>query len=138
MVSIRSGLPMLVTDGTDISQTGINDDRPNLVSSSIYLSSSNPVNYLDRTAFATQTAGTFGNFGRDVAIGPGAINFDLAFSRTFHLSERWQWEWRFEAFNVINHTNFNAPALSLSSSTFGVITSANDPRILQFAMKVKF
>ncbi|MGA2261665.1 MAG: carboxypeptidase regulatory-like domain-containing protein, partial [Acidobacteriota bacterium] len=138
MVSIRSGLPMLVTDGTDISQTGIGDDRPNLGSSNIYLSDPNPVKYLDRNAFATQTAGTFGNFGRDVARAPGAINFDLAFSRTFHLSERWQWQWRFEAFNVINHTNFNAPALSLSSSTFGVITAAGDPRILQFAMKLNF
>lgn len=138
MVSIRDGLPIYLTDGTDISQTSIGDDRPNVVTNTPYLSSTNPVNYLDRTAFATQAAGTFGNLGRDTLVAPGVISFDLAFSRAFHLSERWGWMWRFEAFNVINHANFNAPSATLSSSTFGVITAAGDPRILQFAMKFTF
>jgi hypothetical protein len=54
-----------------------------------------------------------------------------------------------EAFNAINHPNFAGPGTALSSSTFGVITatvgssnggvsSVGDPRILQFAMKLRF
>jgi hypothetical protein len=138
MVSIHTGLPIYITDGTDISQTSIGNDRPNVVTNTPYLSSTNPVNYLDRTAFATQAAGTFGNLGRNTLFAPGTISFDLAFSRAFHLSERLQWLWRFEAFNVINHTNFNAPNATLSNSQFGVISAAGSPRILQFAMKLTF
>jgi hypothetical protein len=72
-------------------------------------------------------AGTFGNLGRDVLVAPRAFNFDLAFSRTFPFRERWRLEARAEAFNLINHTNFNAPSTALSSSTFGVINGAGDP-----------
>ena len=129
---------MNVVVGLDTAQTGIGMDRPNLVSPYPYLSTGNPVYYLNRAAFQTQAAGTFGNLGRDVLVAPGAINFDVAFSRTFHLKERWRLEARAEAFNAINHTNFNAPGSGLTSSNFGVITSAGDPRILQFAMKLRF
>jgi hypothetical protein len=138
MASIRSGLPMNIVVGTDISQTGIGNDRPNQVSDAVYLSGPNPINYLNRAAFVNEAAGTFGNLGRDTAFAPGVISFDLSLSRSFHLTERWQLQWRFEAFNVINHTNLNAPNLTLSNSQFGVISSAGDPRILQFAMKLSF
>jgi hypothetical protein len=138
IVSVHSGLPLNITDGTDISQTGIGLDRPNLVSTNPYLTATDPRYYLSRPAFAVQPAGAFGNFGRDVVTGPSAINFDASLSRTFVMHERWRLEVRAEAFNVINHTNFNGPATGLNSSTFGVINSAGDPRILQFAMKLHF
>lgn len=139
IVSVRSGLPMLVGAGTDISQTGIGLDRPDLIApNSTYVSGSNPVYYLNRAAFQNPAAGTFGTLGRYPLIGPGVFNFDLALSRTFHLTERWRLEGRFEAFNVINHPNLNAPNVTFSNSQFGVITSAQDPRILQFAMKLHF
>ncbi|MGA2769612.1 MAG: TonB-dependent receptor [Bryobacteraceae bacterium] len=147
--SARNGMPMNVTVGTDISQTGIGLDRPNLVSPNVYLHTGNPVYFVDRTAFATEAAGTFGNLGRDVLVSPGAVSFDLSLSRTFKFLERWQLEARMEAFNAINHPNFAGPGTALSSSTFGVITatvgssnggvsSVGDPRILQFAMKLRF
>jgi hypothetical protein len=47
-------------------------------------------------------------------------------------------EARGEAFNVINHTNFADPTTNLSSSNFGRILNAGDPRILQFALKLRF
>jgi len=47
-------------------------------------------------------------------------------------------ELRFEFFNVLNHTNFNAPQASLNSASFGRIQSSLDPRILQFAAKYAF
>jgi len=150
IVSIHSGLPLNITDGTDISETGIGLDRPNLVlPNNISPSSSNPLNFINRAAFQTQAAGTFGNLGREAVSGPGAVNFDLSLSRMFRFRERWQLEARAEAFNVINHPNFvgsnptvwpaqTALTTTLSSSTFGVIQTANDPRILQFALKLHF
>jgi hypothetical protein len=149
ILTIHSGLPLNITDGTDISETGVGLDRPNQILPNTSPSSSNPLNYVNRAAFQTQAAGTFGDLGRDSVPGPGAVNLDFSLSRTFHLSERWQWEVRAEAFNVINHPNFvgtnptlypaqTALTTTLSSSTFGQIQSANDPRIFQFAMKVHF
>jgi hypothetical protein len=67
-----------------------------------------------------------------------------ALSRRFSLSERYRLEARFEAFNMVNHTNFAAPAATLSSSSFGRITSQAvvngqpDYRTLQFALKIYF
>ncbi|HZT33805.1 MAG TPA: TonB-dependent receptor [Bryobacteraceae bacterium] len=138
IISVHSGLPMNITTGTDISQTGINADRPNLTLSDAYLAASDPRYYLNRAAFQNQAPGTFGNLGRDVLIAPGAVNVDFALSRLFHYRERWQVEARAEAFNAINHANFNAPTTNLSNSKFGVIQGAGDPRILQFAMKLYF
>jgi hypothetical protein len=45
---------------------------------------------------------------------------------------------RFEAFNVFNHTQFLALSGNINNSTFGTVTSANDPRIGQVAVKVIF
>jgi hypothetical protein len=73
-------------------------------------------------------------------------------SRIFKLNERFNLEARAEAFNLLNHTNFVgaiSPAgtgvsfstistnLS-SSSSFGKINAAFDPRIIQLAMKLHF
>ena len=138
IVSIHSGMPINITDGQDIAQTGIGQDRPNLVSNGAYLSSTDPRYYLSRSAFQVQAAGTFGNLGKSVFNAPGSINFDMSLSRVFRFGERWQLEARAESFNVINHTNFNGPATGLNSSTFGVINGAGDPRIMQFAMKLHF
>jgi hypothetical protein len=63
---------------------------------------------------------------------------DAALSREFAMTERLRMEARAEGFNVINHANFSAPNTNLSSSSFGRITSAGDPRILQFALKLHF
>jgi len=138
IVSIHSGMPINITDGTDISQDGINADRPNLMSSNAYLSTGDARYWVSRAAFQVQPAGTFGNFGRNVLTAPGRFNFDLSVSRTFAVREGWRLEARAEAFNAINHVNYNGPATGLNSSTFGVISSAGDPRILQFALKFHF
>ena len=77
---------------------------------------------------------------------------DAALSRIFGIKESIRLEVRAEAFNVFNHTNFIAPAtgtgipgistsgisLSTSAGNFGRITSAGDPRIMQFAMQLYF
>jgi hypothetical protein len=63
---------------------------------------------------------------------------DATLSRYFPIRERQRLELRFEFFNALNHVNFMNPNSTLSSPTFGVIQSAYDPRILQFALKYVF
>jgi Carboxypeptidase regulatory-like domain len=154
LIRALSGVPLNITTGTDASLTGVGLDRPNLVSGA------NPYNavlgsklqYLNPAAFTVNAPGTYGNLGRDVLRGPYQLQVDLSLSRLFGLTERFKLEARAEAFNVINHTNLIAAAtgtgipgistggisLSRSSSNFGQITTAGDPRILQFALKLYF
>ena len=82
--------------------------------------------------------GTFGNSGRDALVAPGSINWDMALSRNFQMKERWTMHVRADVFNVMNHANWNAPTNSITSGTFGQITSFGSPRIIQVAMKLYF
>jgi hypothetical protein len=56
----------------------------------------------------------------------------------FALRERANLRFRTEAFNIFNHGEFLPPGASLGSATFGKLTGARDPRILQFSLKLNF
>ena len=112
--------------------------RPNVIANP---NLSNPTihEWFKTSAFAVPAAGQFGNSGRDSILGPGAWDLDVALSRNFPITERQHVDFRAEAFNVFNHTRFNNPGSTMTSlATFGVIQSAQDPRILQLALKYNF
>jgi Carboxypeptidase regulatory-like domain len=94
--------------------------------------------WLNSSSFAANAPGTIGNAGSLSVVGPGYFDIDLSLSRSFRIVENQRLTVRAEFFNILNHTNFMAPTNSLVSSNFGVILSANDPRILQFSMKYTF
>ena len=73
-----------------------------------------------------------------VALGPGLANLDLSLAKSVRFTERQSIELRFEAFNSLNHTNFGNPGTSFGSSSFGVISSAGTPRIVQMAIRYRF
>jgi hypothetical protein len=137
---VLSGSPLTVTSGVDNSLSGVGLDRVNPVSGvTPYNSSWGPkLQYFTPAAFVTNPTGTFGTLGRYVLRGPNSIVLNAALVRFFQLSERYRLEARFEAFNATNRVNFNAPATAFNAANFGQITSAGDPRILQFAMKLHF
>ena len=98
-----------------------------------------PLNsYLNPAAFAQPAIGTFGNSGALSIEGPGTIRFDMGLTRAFRIREAQTVEFRVEAFNVPNHLNPGNPNTTLSSGNFGRIQSAQDPRILQLALKYVF
>ena len=147
LIRATSGAPMTVTTGTDNSLTGLNNDRPLQVLTNPYPTNQTPRQWINPAAFVANPLGTFGNVGRDALRGPRAVNVDLALSRIFPFRDRLKLETRVEAFNIINHANFvggiafagqTALNTNLSSATFGQVMSANDPRILQFALKLHF
>jgi hypothetical protein len=94
------------------------------------------VAWLNPAAFAQPALGTLSSLGVFNVLGPRFFQFDVALVRTFPVREKMNLQFRAEAFNLLNNVRFNNPGASLSStSTFGNITSAQDPRILQLAMK---
>ncbi|HXH50840.1 MAG TPA: TonB-dependent receptor [Terriglobia bacterium] len=82
--------------------------------------------------------GVPGNAGRAFFHGPGIINFDLALHKDFKFTETIGLQYRAEFFNAFNHAQFNNPSGSFTSSNFGFVTSARDPRIIQMALKFDF
>ena len=95
--------------------------------------------YLDPTAYASPSLGTFGNAWATNVENPSFFNVDTGLSRTFKFTERYSMQIRWETFNFDNHTNFGGPVTSLTSSTFGQITGiVGSPRIMQFATKFVF
>lgn len=82
--------------------------------------------------------GTLGNSGRSAIRGPGSWQFDAALSRTFQFRETQKLEFRAEAFNLTNSFRMNNPTTNFNSNIFGQVTSAQDPRIMQFALKYVF
>ncbi len=144
IVTLVSGTPFNVVTGVDNSRTGYGADRPNLVgnpylsgdrSKSQYLSQ-----YFNPAAFAANAVGTFGNFGRNVLVGPGTANVDFSVHKEFPVSERWgKFQVRFEFFNFFNRANFGNPSASLAApALLGKITSAGPGRIVQFGLKYLF
>ena len=133
-----TGAPLTVVDGTDISLTGLGGDRPNVVGNAV-LSTRTLSKWFDTSAFQRQAAGTFGNSSRSVLRGPGAWNVDVSVSRAFAVREKVKLNMRWEMFNMFNHARFGNPGVSVNNAnTFGVITGALDPRIMQVAAKLIF
>jgi len=134
-----SGAPITLTDGgKDISMTGALLDRPNVISTKVYPDKQTVNQWINTAAFAVQPTGAFGNLGRTSLVGPGSWNIDLSLSRIFKPTERLGLEVRADSFNILNHPNWNAPAVSIASSTFGQITSFSSPRIIQLATKLRW
>ena len=141
IVTADSGTFLNPNWGQDDSETGIqkNDQRPSITG--------NPNNgprtvaeWFNTSVFVQNAKGTYGNAPRDVIEGPSFADFDVAVTREFPIHESQGLELRFEAFNVLNHPNFNPSGIdvSIKDSTFGQAKTAFDPRILQAALKYTF
>jgi hypothetical protein len=103
--------------------------------------------WFNSKAFRMPTPGTFGNVSRGSIRGPGLVNFDTSLFKKFRISERLNLQFRAEAFNLFNHSNFFYPnsvvfvgnsAKYSYSDTAGQITAAAISRQLQFALKLMF
>jgi hypothetical protein len=176
LIRIQTGEPFTVTSGQDNSLTDIGNDRPSLVPGANpyaevkFHNATGVANreFLNPNAFqqvwqtagcASATAnacpalGTYGNIGRNSFRGPKFLQFDAQISRVFPIHENLTTTLRLEAFNVLNHPDFNPPTGStvgsiagnsggngvLTSSTFGQVSSTvNQARVFQGSIKINF
>jgi hypothetical protein len=147
IIKIRSGLPFTITNGNvDANLDGNTNDRARLVGDP-HVDNPTAARWFNTAAFAQNPVvtgvATDGNSPRNFLYGPGYNAVDLALSRDFHLTERIRLRFRAEATNVFNHVNLGQPGASVpangsTSATFGVITSANSMRKMQFGLRLTF
>jgi hypothetical protein len=91
--------------------------------------------------FVPEPIGQVGNAARRYFSGPGLDNYDMALLKSTAITEGTKLQFRAEAFNVFNHAQFKNPngvVNNTGQGGFGFVTTANDPRIMQVALKFLF
>ena len=145
-----SGFPVFVVDSNNTSGAGLLNTnaqsliRPNQVCNPVL---SNPTisDWFNASCFAQPAAGELGNANRTPLSGPDFVNTDFSIIKHFAIREGMRLDFRTEIFNLFNHPQFGAPggngygADFASPSTFNVINyTVNNPRLVQFALKLAF
>jgi hypothetical protein len=144
-----TGLPVTLVNNNDTSllgssPNGINNngiDEPEFTSGSLEIHHRPDRDAFNTSLFSLPTLGTLGNARRRFFYGPGLNNTDLAVNKTTRFLDTTSLEFRVEAFNVFNHSQFfgpNAVQGNISSSSFGKIETASSPRLLQTAIRIRF
>jgi len=127
--------------GQDVAHIGLvnrnNLERPNLVGNPNN-GPTTPSEWFNTAAFALPAQNSFGTSGRNVVLGPGLADLDVALQKEASLRERLKLQFCCDVYNFFNHPNFDLPGRIFGASNFGVITSAEDPREFQFALKLMF
>ncbi len=135
VTTLQTGLPFNVTIPTDTAGIGATNQRPNVIGD---WHGPTRTQYLTPTAFATPLAGTFGSLGAFAIHYPFFNNWDVSLQKTFRATERINLAFRAEFFNIPNHLSYTGISSSFTSSTFGQITGATDPRTMEFALRLSF
>jgi hypothetical protein len=90
-------------------------------------------------AFQNRATDQVGNEGASIRLyRPSTWNFDAALWRAFPLRQKLTMDFRLQAPNLFIHTRLNKPNTAINHNNFGKITSSQDPRILQEALKLNF
>jgi hypothetical protein len=152
---VQSGLPEVITiGGSDRSNTGVGYDRPNATGISGYAGDKTPSRWFEPSAFVEAPAGSWGNVGRNTLLTPGTFSLDFYAHKEFKMpyKEAHAIQFRFEAFNLLNHPVWGNPQNNILSGAafpdqpstnahqgFGTITSTLVPmRQVQLALKYIF
>ena len=118
---------------------GANNYRPNVTCDPMATDADRTItNWFNRACVSVPTdpSQPFGNAERNSVRGPNFWGLDFVASKRVALGGPAQFEFRLEAFNLLNHTNFRAPNGNRSQGGFGTITSTFDPRQLQLGFKL--
>ena len=140
IASLQSGAPFTVNLPSDHANIGAGPaQRPDLPRSPLLDSGQTPERWFDTAAFALPAPFRFGGAGRNIVFSDGLHNVDFSILRNIAIRENAAAEFRFEIFNLFNHTNFsNAPGRIAFTPNFGRYFQAENPRQMQLALKLSF
>jgi hypothetical protein len=94
--------------------------------------------WFDTASFVAPNYGFFGDAGNGTIRGPSYTSFNIALYKTFPVTERFNIEFRAEAFNVENHPNFNNVSTGVGAGNYGQVAGAGDPRNVELALKLTY
>jgi len=140
---MQTGLPLIVRGANNFVS-----DRPDSTGTSAKIDNPTRAKWFETNAFINPVEFFLGNVGRtlpDVRT-PGTMNWDLSLLKNTRIRERFNLQFRAEAFNFLNTVNWGSPSASFSpgpdgkniSATFGAIFSARDARVVQMGLKLLF
>ena len=138
----ETGVPITVyMNNGNSAGLGTNDtiNRPNVLGAMTYPGTFGQ--WFNSADLSAPANGTFGDLGRGAIHGPGRQNWDVTLIKRFTLgsSDRApNFEFRADAFNVFNHTQYAAVGTTFGQSTLGQVTAVYDPRVLQLGLTFKF
>ena len=153
---IQSGLPFTVGTPSNPGTITNSGARADLNGSPLgtFLYPKLGLQWFNPLAFAEPLNGSLGNTGRNILRRPGFDNWNLSLFKNTRISERVTTQFRFEVFNIFNHTQFfglntsiftgvnnPGPGSSVTPATIGQtgqITSTRDPRNIQLGLKIYF
>jgi hypothetical protein len=145
ITQFQSGFPVHIQDGNDRELTSSIDfsaaGTPDIIAPFHKLDPRNSINHLvfDPASFADPALGNFGTARRTICCGPGLNNSDVSVQKEFPISESKRFEFRWDVFNVANHTHFfNIDGNITDGSNFGIAKKVADPRLMQVALKFYF
>ncbi|MBI3683437.1 MAG: carboxypeptidase regulatory-like domain-containing protein [Acidobacteria bacterium] len=143
IATLENGIPLQVRGANNF--TGIN--FPDVIRDPT-LPEPGVTRWFDTDAFRNPADFTVGNAPRSLpkTRGPGLVDIALSAFRDFRITERFKLEFRAEAFNAINHVNYNNPSTTFSpnrqgvntNALFGRLTSALDARRIQLGLRLTF
>jgi len=132
-------VPVAVTQANSLGYAGFTTQRPNIVGDpALPADERTPARWFNTSAFALANQFTIGSASRNPVRGPAYRDVDVAVMRRVGFTGERAIELRLEVFNLLDTTNFGAPAAQLGPASFGTITAALDPRVVQLAAKVWF
>lgn len=138
ILTAQTGFPLTATiSGLDNSLTGGLKDRPNFTGPSA-IANPSITDWFNKAAFSMPASGQFGNEPTGAIVGPGLVDWDISLAKNFRFRETNNFEFRVEFFNALNHPNFLNPVTTFNSPSFGVITTAEPGREIQFGLRYGF
>ena len=140
LVQLQSGMPFPITQITNFNAfAGFGTQRPNLVRDPrLPGGQQTTAQWFDTSAFTVAPQFTLGNSSRNPVRGPGYHTANIAFIKRTYFDDVRNIEFRAEIFNLTNTPPLNNPNGVLGNPAFGTITSAGDPRVIQFGVKLNF
>jgi outer membrane receptor protein involved in Fe transport len=145
ITQFQSGFPVHIQDGNDNELTSSIDfsaaGTPDIIAPFHKLDPRSSQNHLvfDPASFADPALGNFGTARRTICCGPGLNNSDVSVQKEFPISESKRFEFRWDIFNVANHTHFfNIDGNITDGANFGTARKVADPRLMQVALKFYF
>jgi hypothetical protein len=94
--------------------------------------------WFDTSEFVNPAPLTFGNSPRSVLRAASILTTDATLEKSLSLTETWKFDLRAEAYNLLNHANFNIPGFTLGAPGFGSVSTARASRTVQLAVRISF